>query len=105
ALAAFMHWHTRLSDVTWIPDIFFVFWFAPVSMSLLLPTDFDPQKFDRLILLDLFQSALFWLAVDIYFSHPASGSLSSSDATLPDLSTSTIYNSVIVGAFFLRAVS
>jgi signal transduction histidine kinase/CheY-like chemotaxis protein len=105
ALAAFFHWHAELSALTWIPDIIFVFWFAPLSMSLLLPPDFDSQKFDRLILLDLFQSALFWLAVDIYFSHPTSGSLSSSDATLPDWSTSAIYNGVIVGAFFLRAAS
>jgi signal transduction histidine kinase/CheY-like chemotaxis protein len=105
ALAAFFHWHAEFSDLAWIPDIIFVFWFAPMSMSLLLPPDFDPQKFDRLILLDLFQSALFWLAVDIYFSHPTSGSLSSSDATLPDWSTSAIYNGVIVGAFFLRAAS
>jgi signal transduction histidine kinase/DNA-binding response OmpR family regulator len=102
---SFIHWHPQFAYLTWIPDIIFVFWFAPLSMSLLLPPDFDSQKFDRLILLDLFQSALFWLAVDIYIAHPSSGSLSSSDAALPVVSTAAIYNGVIVGAFFLRAIS
>jgi len=102
---SFIHWHPAFAYLTWIPDIIFVFWFAPLSMSLLLPPDFDSQKFDRLILLDLFQSALFWLAVDIYIAHPSSGSLSSSDAALPVVSTAAIYNGVIVGAFFLRAIS
>jgi signal transduction histidine kinase/CheY-like chemotaxis protein len=105
ALAAFIYWHAQFSDLAWFSDILFVFWFAPMSMSLLLPPDFDSQKFDRLILPDLFQSALFWLAVDTYFSHPASESLSSSDAVLPGVSTSMLYNSVIVGAFLLRAIS
>ena len=102
---SFIHWHPQFAYLAWIPDIIFVFWFAPLSMSLLLPPDFDSQKFDRLILLDLFQSALFWLAVDIYIAHPSSGSLSSSDAALPVVSTAVIYNGVIVGAFFLRAIS
>jgi signal transduction histidine kinase/DNA-binding response OmpR family regulator len=105
AMAAFLHWRVEFVYLAWIPDIIFVFWFAPLSMSLLLPPDFNSQKFDRLIFLDVFQSALFWLAVDIYFSHPSSGSLSSSDATLPDVSTAALYNGVIVGAFFLRAIS
>ncbi len=105
ALAAFIHWHPEFSAFAWLSDILFVFWFAPMSMSLLLPPDFDPQKFDRLILLDLFQSALFWLAVDIYFSHPTSALLSTSDATLPTWTTAVLYNGVIVGAFFLRAIS
>jgi signal transduction histidine kinase/CheY-like chemotaxis protein len=102
---SFIHWHPQFAYLTWIPDIIFVFWFAPLSMSLLLPPEFDSQKFDRLILLDMFQSALFWLAVDIYFAHPSSRSLSSSDAALPVVSTAAIYNGVIVGAFFLRAIS
>jgi signal transduction histidine kinase/CheY-like chemotaxis protein len=105
ALAAFLHWVPDFAAFLWIPNIIFVFWFAPLSMALLLPPDFDSQKFDRLILLDLFQSALFWLAVHVYFSHPTSQSLSSSDAALPDVSTSALYNGVIVGAFFLRAIS
>ena len=105
ALAAFIHWRTEFSALAWFPDILFVFWYAPMSMSLLLPPDFDSQKFDRLILPDLFQSALFWLAVDTYFAHPASDSLSTSDAVLPGVSTAMIYNGVIVGAFLLRAAS
>jgi signal transduction histidine kinase/CheY-like chemotaxis protein len=102
---SFIHWHPQFAYLTWIPGIIFVFWFAPLSMSLLLPPEFDSQKFDRLILLDMFQSALFWVAVDVYFAHPSSRSLSSSDAALPVVSTAAIYNGVIVGAFFLRAIS
>ncbi len=105
ALAVFCHWVIQFAEFTWISDVLFVFWFAPLSISLLLPPDFDPKKFDRLIILDLLQATLFWMAVDIYFSHPASKSLSSSDATLPDWSTSLVYNGVVVGAFFLRAIS
>jgi signal transduction histidine kinase/CheY-like chemotaxis protein len=103
-LAAVFHWVPPLAVYAWVSEVLFVFWFSPLSISLLVPPDFDSKKFDRLIILDLFQATLFWMAVDIYFSHPASASLSTSDATLPDWGTSAVYNGVVVGAFFLRAI-
>jgi len=99
------HWMSQLTIFARVSDILLVFWFAPLSISLLLPPGFNRKKFDRLILLDLLQATLFWLAVDIYFSHPESVFLSSTDASLPDWSRPLIYNGVVVGAFFLRAIS
>jgi signal transduction histidine kinase/CheY-like chemotaxis protein len=99
------HWMSQLTIFARVSDILLVFWFAPLSISLLLPPGFNRKKFDRLILLDLLQATLFWLAIDIYFSHPESVFLSSTDASLPDWSRPLIYNGVVVGAFFLRAIS
>jgi signal transduction histidine kinase/CheY-like chemotaxis protein len=104
-LGVFFQRVTQFSEFLWISNLLNIFWFAPLSISLLLPPDFDVKKFDRLIILDLLQATIFWMAVDIYFSHPTSTSLSSSDATLPDWTTAVVYNGIVVGAFFLRALS
>jgi two-component system, cell cycle sensor histidine kinase and response regulator CckA len=83
-------------------EILFLFWFGPLTIALFLPPDPAPKKFAALVILDLVQAILFWVAVYLYFSLLPQQS-SGTDLIHSVWNRSLIYNGVMVGAFFLRS--
>ncbi|HVN79024.1 MAG TPA: response regulator [Terriglobia bacterium] len=84
-----------------LSDILFVFSTVPLGMALFLDPDHEPNRLDRIHLLDFLQAILFWIAVYLYFSYlspPSATTLTNSfwNRTL-------VFDSVLTGAFFLRA--
>jgi len=82
----------------------FFFWLTPLGMALFLDLDFAPQGFDRLLILDLIQVILFWVAGYFYFFY-----LPEQSTVGPDLGHSIwapyfIYIGFLIAAFLLRAI-
>jgi two-component system, cell cycle sensor histidine kinase and response regulator CckA len=84
-------------------EVLFLFWFGPLTIALFLPSDSAPRKFAALVIFDLTQAILFWLAVYVYFSLLPQ-QLSGTDLIHSAWNRSLIYNGVLVGAFTLRSV-
>jgi signal transduction histidine kinase/DNA-binding response OmpR family regulator len=85
-----------------LSDLFFVFSTVPLGMSLFLDPAHESNRFDRIHLLDFTQTVLFWLAGYLYFSYlPSISEVERAQATLD---RALIYDTVLVGSFFLRTV-
>jgi PAS domain S-box-containing protein len=84
-------------------EILFLFWFGPLTVALFLEPDSEPRKLSSLVILDVLQAILFWLAVYLYFSYLPS-QLSGTDLIHSAWNRSLIYNGALVGAFLLRSV-
>jgi len=81
-------------------DILFVISTVPMGMALFLDPDHEPNRFDRVHVLDFIQAVLFWGAVYFYFSPAPLGT----DLNYSPWKRATVYDGVLTGAFFLRAV-
>jgi len=81
-------------------DLLFVASTVPFGMVLFLDPDHEPNRFDRLHILDFIQAILFWGSVYLYFSQPHPGT----DPAYAAWKRSMVYDVVLTGAFFLRAV-
>ena len=81
-------------------DLLFIASTVPFGMVLFLDPDHEPNHFDRLHILDFIQAILFWGSVYLYFSHPQPGT----DPAYSAWRRTMVYNVVLTGAFFLRAV-
>ena len=81
-------------------DILFVFSTVPLGMALFLDPDHEPNRFDRIHILDFLQAILFWSAVYVYFSGPPSPNELADSAWKRGF----VYDSVLTGSFLVRAV-
>ena len=77
-------------------DILFVGSTVPLGMALFLDPDHEPNRFDRLHILDFLQAILFWVTVYLCFYR--------SQMAEALWLRSLVYDSVLTGAFVLRAV-
>jgi len=89
--------------VQWVVNVLFFFWLTPLGMALFLDLDFAPQGFDWLLILDLIQVILFWVAGYFYFFY-----LPEQSTVGPDLGHSIwapyfVYIGFLIAAFLLRA--
>jgi two-component system, cell cycle sensor histidine kinase and response regulator CckA len=85
-------------------EALFLFWFGPLSVALFVDPDSEAKKLNSLIVLDVVQAILFWLAVYLYFSYLMPRGPSGTDLIHSAWNRSLIYNGVLVGAFLLRSV-
>ena len=83
-----------------LDDLLFVASTVPFGMVLFLDPDHEPNRFDRLHILDFTQAILFWGSVYFFFSHPQPGIGPAYSAW----KRAMVYDVVLTGAFFLRAV-
>jgi len=83
-----------------LDDLLFVASTVPFGMVLFLDPDHEPNRFDRLHILDFTQAILFWGSVYLYFSQPQPGT----DPAYSAWKRAIVYDVVLTGAFFLRAV-
>ena len=81
-------------------DLLFIISTVPLGMALFLDPDHEPNRFDRLHILDFIQAILFWGAVYLYFLPAQQGT----DLNYSPWKRSMVYNVVLIGAFLLRAV-
>ena len=81
-----------------LADLLFVFSTVPFGMALFLDPDHEPNRFDRLHILDFIQAILFWMVVYLFFS-PVSGSELADSAWKRGL----VFNAVLAAGFLLRA--
>ena len=58
---------SRVPVVSWITNILFSFWFAPMAMALLLDPEHETGRLDALMALDFVQGVLVCLAAYLYF--------------------------------------
>ncbi|MGO9088787.1 MAG: PAS domain S-box protein [Terriglobales bacterium] len=89
--------------IQWTINVLFFFWLTPLGMALFLNLDFVPDSFDWLLILDLVQVILFWLAGYFYFFY-----LPERATFGPQLGHSVwapyfIYMGFLLAAFLLRA--
>ena len=104
ALASYDNVFHAPHSVQWVVNVLFFFWLTPLGMALFLDLDFAPQGFDRLLILDLIQVILFWVAGYFYFFY-----LPEQSTVGPDLGHSIwapyfIYIGFLIAAFLLRAI-
>ncbi len=90
--------------VQWVLNVLFFFWLTPLGMALFLDLDSAPQGFDWLLILDLIQVILFWVAGYFYFFY-----LPEQSTVGPDLGHSIwapyfVYIGFLIAAFLLRAM-
>ncbi len=85
-----------------ISELLFVFSTVPLGMALFLDPDNEPNRFDRIHILDFIQAVLFWVAVYLYFSR-SSAPLPAENAN-PGSSSVLVYDTTLTVAFFLRAI-
>jgi PAS domain S-box-containing protein len=90
--------------IEWFVNLLFFFWLTPLGMALFLDPDFEPKGFDWLLILDLGQVILFWLAGYFYFFYIPSQSQSGTALTHSIWAPYFVYNGFLIGAFFLRSV-
>jgi diguanylate cyclase (GGDEF)-like protein len=58
----------RVSDFTLrLSNLFFCFWFVSFALMLLLPSSGEKNEFNRFLIVDLLQAALFFVATYVYF--------------------------------------
>ncbi|HYM75323.1 MAG TPA: PAS domain S-box protein [Candidatus Dormibacteraeota bacterium] len=90
--------------VSWTVNVLFFFWLTPLGMALFLDLDFAPEGFDWLLILDLVQVILFWLAGYFYFFYLPEQSTSGSQLGHSVWSPYFIYVGFLVVAFLVRAL-
>jgi len=90
--------------IQWTVNVLFFFWLTPLGMALFLDLDFAPEGFDWLLILDLVQVILFWLAGYFYFFYLPSQSTSGSELGHSVWAPYFIYVGFLIVAFLLRAL-
>src|SRR5215469_13284441 len=90
--------------IQWVVNVLFFFWLTPLGMALFLDLDFAPRGFDWLLILDLIQVILFWLAGSFYFFYLSEQSTSGSQLGHSVWAPYFIYVGFLVVAFLLRAL-
>ncbi len=91
------------ASVSWITNLLFCFWFAPLAMAVFLDPDHDAGYLDTLIILDFIQAVLVCIAAYLYFFYLPKSEDPSELAHSVWAPYFVGYGSV-VGAFLLRAV-
>jgi diguanylate cyclase (GGDEF)-like protein len=91
------------SDVAWITNLLFCFWFAPLAMAMFLGPENDGGFLDALIILDFVQAVLVCIAAYVYFFYLPKSENPSELAHSVWAPYFIGYGSV-VGAFLLRAL-
>jgi two-component system, cell cycle sensor histidine kinase and response regulator CckA len=89
--------------VEWTVNVLFFFWLTPLGMALFLDLDFAQEGFDWLLILDLVQVILFWLAGYFYFFYLPTQSTSGSELGHSVWAPYFIYVGFLIAAFLLRA--
>jgi two-component system cell cycle sensor histidine kinase/response regulator CckA len=91
--------------VEWFTNLLFFFLVTPLGMALFLDPATQPKGFDPLLILDLLQVVLFWLAGYIYFFYLRSQSQSGTDPVRIVWGPYFAYTSFLTVVFFLRFVA
>ena len=89
--------------IQWTINVLFFFWLTPLGMALFLDLDFAPEGFDWLLILDLVQVILFWLAGYFYFFYLPGQAVSGAALGHSVWAPYFVYVGFIIVAFFLRA--
>jgi len=90
--------------IQWTVNVLFFFWLTPLGMALFLDLDFAPEGFDWLLILDLVQVILFWLAGYFYFFYLPSQSTSGPQLGHSVWAPYFIYVGFLIVAFLLRSL-
>jgi len=90
--------------IQWVENLIFFFWFTPFGVALFLDPEFEPTGFDWLLILDLVQVFLFWLAGYFYFFYIPVQATSGIQLTHAVWAPYFVYNGFLIAVFFLRAV-
>lgn len=90
--------------IQWMVNVLFFFWLTPLGMALFLDLDYAPEGFDWLLILDLIQVILFWLAGYFYFFYLPEQSTSGSQLGHSVWAPYFIYVGFLILAFLLRAL-
>lgn len=53
--------------VSWITNLLFCFWFAPLAMGLFLDPEHETARIDTILVLDFVQGVLVWVTAYVYF--------------------------------------
>jgi len=88
------------SSLAPVSDLLFVFSTVPFGMALFLDPDHEPNRFDRLHILDFIQAILFWSAVYLFF-RPLPGGHAPVDAPWK---RNLVFDAVLTAGFLLRTV-
>jgi PAS domain S-box-containing protein len=104
ALATYDNIYQAPHFIQWTINVLFFFWLTPLGMALFLDLDFSPKGFDWLLILDLVQVILFWLAGYFYFFYLPTQSTSGSQLGHSVWAPYFIYVGFLVVAFLLRAL-
>ena len=91
-------------SVEWLTNLLFFFLITPLAMALFLDPVMQPKGFDRLLILDLFQVVLFWLAGYVYFFYLRSQSEPGTDLVHVVWGPYFGFTGFLALAFFLRSV-
>ena len=89
--------------IQWAVNVLFFFWLTPLGMALFLDMDFAPEGFDWLLILDLVQVILFWLAGYFYFFYLPTQSTSGSQLGHSVWSPYFVYIGFLIVGFAVRA--
>lgn len=104
ALATYDNVYQAPHFIQWTINVLFFFWLTPLGMALFLDLDFAPAGFDWLLILDLVQVILFWLAGYFYFFYLPTQSTSGSQLGHSVWAPYFIYVGFLIVAFLLRAL-
>ena len=91
-------------SVQWLVNILFFFWFTPLGMALFLDPEVEPRGFDWLLILDLIQVFLFWLAGYFYFFYIPAETEPGIQLAHAVWGPYFVYTGFLIGAFFLRSL-
>ena len=89
-----------MSVLSQVSDPMFVFSTVPLGMVLFLDPDHEPNRFDRLHVLDFIQAILFWTVVYLFF-RPLPGA---GESVYAAWHRGLVFDSVLTVGFFLRVV-
>jgi diguanylate cyclase (GGDEF)-like protein len=89
--------------VMWTVNLLFSFWFVPLAMALFLDPDYEPKKFDTLLILDFVQAILFCLAAYLYFFYIPSQSEGGAELAHSVWEPYFIGYGLLAGGFLLRS--
>jgi diguanylate cyclase (GGDEF)-like protein len=96
--------YNELSSVpvtSWILNLIFSFWFAPLAMALFLDPEHETGRLDALMALDFVQGVLVCVAAYLYFFYlPKAGSELAHEVWVPYF----IGYGLVAGAFILRSI-
>ncbi len=90
--------------IQWVENLIFFFWFTPFGVALFLDPEFEPRGFDWLLILDLVQVILFWLAGYFYFFYVPVQATTGVQLTHAVWAPYFIYNGFLLVVFSLRAI-
>jgi len=88
-------------------DVFSVFWFGPVSLTLFLEPDFELRRFDKIHILDFIQVVLSWIVIYFFFLYMPTREISNSPFVHSWLRAtwagSLVYDGLMAATFLLRS--